>query len=215
MTPDQYELLDYRKLNSEVNQIVSQRFQLTTASIVLLTAVLGWITSRIKLNNLDTLNLACSFSIFLLAALFALFYYFHSLLGPMRIFTTYLSVKHESAWEKEWRAFREDPKTKTYAGYSKLGRFIFLFLGAVAFLYPQILLFFSPEESGHSYNYWCSPMLWIALAAFIVYASAVLIIIWKRHNIINESTLVEDWKRIIGVEGAESSGVAKKGGQEE
>jgi uncharacterized membrane protein len=137
---------DCRKLHAEVTQMVSQRFQLTTAAIVAFSAISGWLTSAVEINDRDTFLFVESVSLLLMAILGMLFYYFHSLLGPMRIFTTYLAVKHGSEWERDWKDYRTDPVTKVYTGYSAAGKALFLILGLLSLVYPQVVLWIRPRE---------------------------------------------------------------------
>jgi len=76
--------------------MVNQRFQITLGAIVAFSAVCGWLTPRVIVNDQATLRFVISVSVLLFIVLGMFFWYFHSLLGTMRIFTSYINVKYGS-----------------------------------------------------------------------------------------------------------------------
>ncbi len=189
---------DAPKLHQEVTQLVSQRFQLTVAAIVLFSAVCGWVTSRVSARTVEATNLASASCILLVIVLGVVYLYFDMLLGMMRIFTTYITLKYASQWEQDWKEYRFDPNSKMYLGYSKAGRWVFMVLGALSLIYPHSLVLLSPlpactqpPQISHV------PLAWVSLLATIVYLFFVWVTIAGRHFIHNETKIESDWKRVL------------------
>lgn len=129
---------DLRKLHQEVNQIVQQRFLLTTVAIGVFGAMMAWAFPKgdPKPDTLVPLltYLVCISLLFVLATLFSL----HLCLKLfLRVLTTYLAETSASVWEIHWAAWRK--KGKKYMGYSKPQTVVFLALGLLALLYPVFI----------------------------------------------------------------------------
>jgi hypothetical protein len=128
---------DLRKINLEVNQIVNQRFILTTLAISIFGVVLSIFIPREAPTGSDVGAFTYVGSIILLSVLLALFIYSYLLKRTLRVMTTYLIVTDRSSWEKDWQRFRNGGKK--YPGYTRPHSFVFLFLGIVSAIYPYII----------------------------------------------------------------------------
>lgn len=127
---------DQRKIHSEINQIVNQRFLITTAAITVLGVVGAWLIPKTAPSSSSPLGGFIFFgSVLLLIILFALFLYSHFLRGMLRTLTSYLIVTKTSQWESAWSEYR---KTK-YFGYTDAQTTVFIFLGLIASAYPFML----------------------------------------------------------------------------
>jgi hypothetical protein len=126
---------DVAKLHAEVNQIVNQRFLLTTLGITILGIVGGWLFMKHEtlMEEGQIGGIVYAVSALLLALLFMLFYFGQMLYGKLRIYTSYLYVTKGSNWEQDWKEFREGRK---YIGYRKAQSFVYLLLGVAAFIVP-------------------------------------------------------------------------------
>ncbi len=124
---------DEKKINSEVNQIVNQRFLLTTTAITVFGVVITILMPKTALvANEPISNFIVIGSFILSTILFILFILSHLLKGMMRIFTTYLIESDKSGWEKDWAEFRKGK----YVGYSKSQTLVFLFLTLFSLSFP-------------------------------------------------------------------------------
>jgi hypothetical protein len=124
---------DIRKIHNEINQIVNQRYLITTAAITiygLFTSIL--IPKEIPYPNSDLGGLVFFGTILLLILLLMLFIYSRILKKMLRIFTYYLLVTNSSNWEIDWKKYR----SKGYFGYSAAQTIIFLILGLLSAIYP-------------------------------------------------------------------------------
>src|SRR5574341_188955 len=129
MNQDDIDKADLQKIHNEINQIVNQRFVITTVAI----AFFGVIVTLMNPKNnqiVDSENVAFIFIASILLTLSLLFFFSYSywLKRQLRIFTTYLLVKKISNWER-W-----------YLGYTKPQAIFFLFLGFISFLLPFIFM---------------------------------------------------------------------------
>ena len=123
-----------QKLHAEINQIVNQRFALTTLSITIFGAMLAWIIpSNTRISEVGSFNYAILN--LLLIVLFLLFFLSQRLGLMIRTISTYLIVKDSSIWEKDWANYRKS----SYLGYTKPQSVVYIVLGIILFSFPFIL----------------------------------------------------------------------------
>lgn len=119
---------DVRKLHAEVNQIINQRYLLTTLAVTIFGGVTVWLIPRQGPATAGSGTDAGTLYLIgpLLLILLGLFYTVsHTLKVPMRTITTYLEVFKLSDWEKHWKKYREDG----YIAYTSIQTWFFLALG--------------------------------------------------------------------------------------
>jgi hypothetical protein len=138
---------DICKIGLEINQIIHERFLLTTIAITILGVIGGWlsvytspkITSANFVKNPVEVGwvvygiLSCFMMILLM-----LFLYSHILYCKLRIYTTYLRVTGSSNWEWDWWDYRQK---KPYFGYRKGQSLVFLLLGVGTMISPLVFAF--------------------------------------------------------------------------
>ncbi len=177
---------DLRKIHAEVNQLVHQRFLLTTIAITVFGVVMALLVPRTAPSSGSSVG---GF-VFLLAAvlsllLFALFLLSHLLKGMLRVFTTYLKVTGASNWEKDWSAFRQSP----YLGYTKPQTLIFLILNGLTTLFPFLM--------AQVYQLHYEPRMgWIASLATGVLTELLMIGMGLRGWWDRERKAEQQWKAI-------------------
>lgn len=128
---------DLRKIHAEVNQLVNQRFLLTTLAITVFGVVVAWFIPKSPMHPGDRVGgLTLGGSVLLLALLFLLYFHSHLLRGMLRVFTSYLVETKSSGWEQDWAAYRADKK---HWAYTKPQTLVFMVLGVLAILFPVFL----------------------------------------------------------------------------
>ncbi len=130
---------DLRKLHLEVNQIVQQRFYLTTIAVLIFGTVCGWAASSVSKDKPIDPNFAMMVEFLLISILSGLYAYFMLLLGMMRILTVYIKEKYDSPWETEWEEYRSQKGSRQYKGYSKAGTLVFSMLGIMSLCFFTVL----------------------------------------------------------------------------
>jgi len=181
---------DLSKIHAEVNQIVSQRFQLTTLAIIVFAVVCGWATASIGRPGGINVEFVTLVTVLMILVLFTLFIYFMFLLGMMRIFTVYLEEKHGSHWEIDWHEYRRQKDSRVYWGYSKAGTTVFVVLGPLSFGFLVALSWLSGGLS------W-APILWLPVVVLLVYEVVVLISVSLRQKLIDEGDIRNNWGQAI------------------
>jgi hypothetical protein len=127
---------DKRKIASEINQIVHQRFLVTTVSITMFGVVIAWMLPKLETNPGDPVGgFTFALAMVLSLLLFALYLWSQWLKQMLRIFTTYLVETQSSNWELDWMTYRDG----SYYGYTKAHTIVFLFLDVIAFLFPFLV----------------------------------------------------------------------------
>jgi hypothetical protein len=127
---------DLRKIHAEVNQLVNQRFLLTTLAITVFGVVIALLVPRTPPTQDGMLGgFVLLLAALLSVLLFALFLLSHLYKGMIRVFTTYLKVTGASNWEKDWGSFRQSP----YLGYTKPQTLVFLILNLLTIAYPFLM----------------------------------------------------------------------------
>jgi hypothetical protein len=124
---------DVRKIGLEINQIVNQRFLITTLAITMFGVMIAWMIPKTTPTQGDPIGgITFSLAILLSLLLFALYLWSHFLKQMLRIFTTYLIETESSNWEIDWQAFRKTP----HFTYTKIQTILFLLLNVVACVSP-------------------------------------------------------------------------------
>lgn len=124
---------DVRKLHAEVNQILNQRFLLTTAGVTLFGVLAAWILPRGDVGGGEPAGAFMFLGALILETLlFVLFLVNHLLKEQMRILASYLAETGASQWEHDWTRYRRS----RYVGYTKPQAFVFLTLEILATLLP-------------------------------------------------------------------------------
>jgi len=127
---------DLGKLHSEVNQIVNQRFILTTFAVTIFGIMLAWVIPKVPPEPSSDLGwFPFLVSILTMVVLSLLFSLMHALLIMLRIFSSYLITTESSDWEKDWLEYRKSP----YFDYTKAQSVVFLVLGPLAASTPFFL----------------------------------------------------------------------------
>ena len=119
---------DERKLHAEVNQIVNQRFLLTTLAVTVFGVITAWLIPREAPSTPEPLGaFRFAAAVLLETMLFLLFLLGHMLSGMLRTIASYMEVTKASEWEQAWRTFRQ----RRYLGYTKPQAIVFLALGVL------------------------------------------------------------------------------------
>lgn len=158
---------DLRKIHGEVNQLVNQRFLLTTAAVTIYGAFTAWLLPRqTPAPGAPTGGFIYAMSLALLCTLFVLYLFKHMLLGMLRIFTTYLDVTAKSGWEQDWAAYR---RKYAYLGYTKPQTLVFAFLGGLVLAMPFALQV--------AYGLTAAPTtgMWLLILGTVAYELAVIL----------------------------------------
>lgn len=195
MNTTEYEKYDCKKLHSEITQIVSQRFQLTTLALVLFAGVCGWLTQAVVVKQEVNATLVGSVSVLLIIVLSLLFFYSTLLTGILRVYSVYLDLKFKSSWERDWKKYRAHARSRRYWGYSKASAAVFFVVGLLSFGYPLILFWFVTLNQTHRFQ--MTPILWIALVLLVLYLSAVVYITARRYRYFDEELFWLNWKEVI------------------
>lgn len=127
---------DIQKLFLEINQLVNQRFMLTTLAVTVFAGVTAWIIPRVAPSQDAPLGaFVFGAALLLLVILFVLFLLAHQLGVMIRTISAYLEVTEVSNWEVAWRRYRKEP----YVGYTRPQSTVFLVLGVLAASMPFLL----------------------------------------------------------------------------
>jgi Na+/melibiose symporter-like transporter len=126
---------DLRKIHAEVNQLVNQRFVLTTVAITVFGFVMAWMLSRISGDSGAVGAFVFVLSAVLSGLLFALFVLSHLYKGMIRVYSTYLKVTGASQWEEDWSRYRQS----SYLGYTKPQTIVFLVLNGLTVGFPFLI----------------------------------------------------------------------------
>jgi hypothetical protein len=128
---------DIRKIHAEVNQLVNQRFVLTTLAITAFGVVMAILVPRTSpVAGEKVAGFVFLLTTVLSLLLFSLFLLSHLLRGMLRVFTTYLKVTGTSNWEADWGRYR----CSRYLGYTKPQTLIFLMLNGLAIAFPFFIV---------------------------------------------------------------------------
>jgi hypothetical protein len=181
---------DVRKIHAESNQIVNQRFLITTFAITVFGVIGAWlIPKNTPAAGSDLGAFTFAGSILLISLLFILFLFNHFLRGMLRIYTTYLLATNKSDWEHDWERYRKEK----YLGYTKAQTIVFLALGILSTVYPVIL------AEVYSLNITSQSGFWANIIVGVVYFILVIAMgfegLWDP-----ESKARERWQKLKGGE---------------
>jgi hypothetical protein len=126
---------DVRKIHAEINQLVNQRFLLTTVAITAFGVVMGTLVPRNPPPASGLGGFVFLMAMVLSVLLFALFLLSHLYKGMTRVYSGYLIETKASNWEVDWKEFRKDK----YVGYTKPQTLIFLTLNAITVAFPFLM----------------------------------------------------------------------------
>jgi Na+/melibiose symporter-like transporter len=194
---------DLGKLHSEINQIVQQRFYLTTIAVIIFGTVCGWMTSELGKDKPIDWRFVFLAEFLLIAILSGLYVYFMLLLGMMRVLTVYVKEKYQSPWEKDWQKYRKEKNSRQYLGYSKAGTLVFQILGGLSLCFFTVLLYLANQNRG----WWLLVDILPMVAVVIIYETVIHFVTRVRHTIIDEKRIATDWK--IAIEEARKDGSAE------
>lgn len=186
---------DVKKIHDEINQIVNQRFLITTLAITLFSVVGAWLV-REDLNDI----LVFFVSSLLASLTFMLYIFSYTLKRTLRIFSTYLDVTGSSIWEKHWKSYREDEirteRRKTWA-YSKGHAIVFMLLGGFSMLLPFVI---TGVRHISFFQLTLSLVGWLLI--FIILNLGYIIVegyIGFRSKWDNEDELKRKWRRVLHI----------------
>ncbi len=180
---------DKIKIHSEINQLVNQRFIVTTFAITIFGIIIAWIIPKLPPesgSNVDAVFYICLIVLLLLLLGLYLFSHFY-LRGMLRIYSTYLIETKSSSWEYDWDRYRT--KYPDYKGYTKGQSLIFFLLG---FIITILMLFITI-----AYSTSCEHLLLFSLNFIIALIYLILIIgmgFFKRFD--PESEAKARWKSL-------------------
>jgi hypothetical protein len=182
---------DLRKLHQEVNQILNQRFLLTTVAIGVFGAMMAWAFPRGPVDHCSPVPvltyLVCISLLVVLSTLLALHFFLKQFL---RVLTAYLTETSESIWEIHWAKWRDDGKW--YVGYSRPQTAVFAGLGLLGLLFP---FFIALAYDLHQNVGWM-----IANVAFAsLYVMAAIWLGFRDVSLRREENYQKDWKEVLGI----------------
>jgi len=186
---------DCRKIHSEITQLVALRFQLTTLSVVIFVAMLGWYTTLVSKNTEMAPHIVGPMMIIIQIFLTSIFMYYIHLRRIIRIFSIYLSVKFGSSWESDWRKFRNGVNSTRFKTYTAFGANLFVVLGILSVVYPMGLFWFGLGVE--AYRFAMNPLCWVATVILAFYMVFVVLI---GHGVIatfNEEHLEQTWTSLL------------------
>ena len=127
---------DISKLHAEINQLVNQRFVLTTLVLTLFAASIVWMIPKDSPAAGTALSVfPFVASIILSSLIFGIYLWSHLLRHTLRIWTQYLLVTGNSDWEVDWANFRKE----SYSAYTKSSTIMFMLPNAIGILFPFLL----------------------------------------------------------------------------
>lgn len=188
---------DVRKIHAEINQIVNQRFLLTTLAVTLFGTVAALTTPRGGIPS-EHVGFTFTFSYvtsMLLFVMFALLFVSSlNLRNYLRVLSTYLDEAGLSQWERDWAKFRSGG----YSAYTTTQTFFFLTLGMVATAYPFLIEILYQG---------CITWRWVNILTLILFfAHEILVAFLGFRKCTNaESRLRKRWRSILASEKIEKN----------
>lgn len=177
---------DVRKLHAEVNQILNQRFLLTTLAVTVFGVVSAWMLPRTGPTGKSNAYFSLLGADLLLVLLFLLYLASHALRNVMRTATTYLEVFALSDWERRATAFRADGR---YLGYSKIQSTFFIALGLLDGVFFTLSAACRPAKI---------PLV-LSIVLLVAYCVLVLGMGWRGWWY-RESALRKKWEKVLAGE---------------
>jgi hypothetical protein len=136
---------DVRKIHAEINQLLNQRFLLTTAGITVFGVMTAWLLPKSPPQAGDPVgSFIFTVALILSVLLFTLYLLSHFLRGVQRVCSTYLIETNMSGWEHDWEQYRREP----YWAYSKPQTILFLLLNVLSTGFPFILAAVYAQQAG-------------------------------------------------------------------
>lgn len=181
---------DARKLHAEVNQIVNQRFTLTTIAITVFGGLSTLMTHDWSQDVTAGPPHYFVISSLLSVILFVLFFWSYMLTNTLRTFTIYLEESGRSGWEEDWSAFR---RAGSYSAYSKPQAIMFLIINALGILFAFLTHFSILHREDDA-----SAML--AVFLFVTTESSIFALSFRDGRLmdifIRESEIRNRWKQL-------------------
>lgn len=181
---------DLRKLHAEVNQILNQRFILTTTAITIFGAILSsmvWVArSPVPAAEQVIDRFEFTMATVLSCVLFGLYLLSHSLIRMARTITSYLIETKSSVWEIAWQQFHREP----YWAYTKPQAMIFMALNFVGAAFP----FLHSITYGLAIESLFGPAIVLVVVCTITEIFMFLMAFTRMFE--NEEKVVERWKRL-------------------
>jgi hypothetical protein len=177
---------DVRKIHSEINQIINQRFLVTTAAITIFGIMIALMLPKSTPNPGDSVGgIMFALAALLSLLLSSLYLLSHVLKQTLRIFTTYLAETETSNWEIDWSAFRHEG----HFTYTKGHTIMFLFLNIVAVLSPFIF--------AGCFSLKVEPVSGAILCVLIGATTTIIIYFMGFHHLFDSEPKAADrWKKL-------------------
>ena len=194
---------DQRKLHAEVNQILNQRFLLTTAAITVFGVFSSWMIPKNPLQNpavLDKLVFAGAALLHLF--LWLLFLWNRFLAALQSYITIYLALTGASKWEADWKKFH--PRRRLLStGVIQNG--VFLMLWVFTLIWQVVIL--------KAYGLELLPLLksgwfWFEVGVTAIYLTSVFGFGFGRW-LKREKQTEEQWREILGLPSLNSTSTHK------
>ncbi|MBV9248333.1 MAG: hypothetical protein JO227_03675 [Acetobacteraceae bacterium] len=181
---------DIRKIHSEINQIVNQRFLVTTAAITVFGVVFSQMIPKEFAHTRESMPLILIEEVLLLTILFTLFYLSLLLRNSLRLFATYLVAKGVSAWESDWKKLRSNSRIYLYThSYT----YMFMLLGLLTMATPVLIEWNARILSKGQFG------LILGLLAGGCYLALVWVLARRTRSSSREEDLLKKWKGVVGV----------------
>ena len=182
---------DQRKIHAEINQIVNQRFLLTTLAVSIFGAFAAFAVPKQGGTPASDLGLAYTAAMLLFAVFGLLYFASHSLRGYLRVLTTYLAASKSSTWERHWETYRKGG----HFAYTKTQALFFAVLGALVAAYPFMV------EWQLNHNFTCR---WEYVAVTVLFAiyELVILVAGFSSSTSAESKCRARWETILAAEEA-------------
>ncbi|MBN2136270.1 MAG: hypothetical protein JW720_00535 [Sedimentisphaerales bacterium] len=156
---------DLTKIHEEVNQLLNQRFIVSTFAITVFGLVTAWLLPRQPLEpNTPLGGFVFIGSIFLTTLLFVLFLLWYFLKSMRFILTTYLRITNKSDWEFDFKKYRQ----MSSLAYSGPQCVIFLVLNFFAAILPLMLSWVYAVQLKPRPIFWASLCIGAAYEIFIL-----------------------------------------------
>src|SRR5260370_16579255 len=178
---------DERKLHAEVNQIVNQRFLLTTLALTLFGVLTAWMVPKDNVHSTDIGTFPFAISTVLSILLFSIYLWGHLLKNTMGVFKSYLAEFEKSNWELDWPEYRQ----QRYSAHTAPQTVVFLILIAIGIIFPFGL------SAVFELKITPSVVLPATAAVFIGLIVAGLIYLMAFNNLWNaEERIIKRWKKL-------------------
>jgi hypothetical protein len=159
---------DVRKLHGEINQLVNQRYLVTSLAITVFGVITAWQIPRQTPREGEPVgSFAFAGSTLLLVLLFLLYAFSHQLEGRLRAYTSYLHVTGTSGWEKDWARYRKECRPFAYTQSQAV---VFAVLGLIAAAFPIVF--------ARTYGLRLEPASGLRILLWTVAVYEVLVLAW-------------------------------------